>query len=64
MMIQCIQPGEPNQNDYIERFNRTYRNQLLDLYLFRDPDEVRDTTYWWMMGYNEQPARHFLDDLM
>jgi len=37
MMIHYIQPGEPNQNAYIERFNRTYRNDLLDLYAYSDP---------------------------
>lgn len=36
MMIQYIQPGEPNQNAYVKRFNWTYRNELLDLYLFRN----------------------------
>jgi putative transposase len=63
MMIQYIQPGEPNQNAYVERFNRTYRNELLDLYLFRNLDEVREATYWWMIQYNEQRPHDSLDDL-
>ena len=61
--IQYIQPGEPNQNAYIERFNRTYRNELLDLYLFRNLAEVRDATYWWMIEYNEQRPHDSLNDL-
>ena len=32
------------QNPYIERFNRTYRDEVLDLYLCRSPSEVRDMT--------------------
>jgi len=63
MMIQYIQAGEPNRNAYIERFNWTYRNELLDLYLFRDLNEVREATYWWMIEYNEQRPHDSLDDM-
>ena len=48
-VIEYIQLGKPNQNTHIERFNRTYREELLDQYLFTSPDHVRE----WMIEYNE-----------
>lgn len=63
MKMQYTQPGKPTQNAYIERFNRTYRNELLDLYMFRNLNEVREATYWWMIGYNEERPHDALNGM-
>ena len=47
-----IQKGKPTQNGYIERFNRTYRENVLDLHIFENIQQVRDITEEFMDDYN------------
>lgn len=41
--IQYIQPGNPQQNAYIERYNRTVRREWLDQHLFESIGHARET---------------------
>lgn len=52
--IRHIQPGKPQQNAYVERYNRTVRHEWLGQYLFADIKEVQATATQWLWTYNHE----------
>ena len=50
--IQHIQPGQPQQNAYIERYNRTVRHEWLDQYIIESIEEAQDQATQWLWTYN------------
>eukprot|EP01133_Synstelium_polycarpum_P018086 gene18086-21614_t len=50
--IDFIQPGQPQQNAYVERYNRTVRYDWLAHHLFETLDEIQDFATRWLWTYN------------
>ena len=59
--LAYIAPGKPTQNAYVERFNRTFREEVLDVYSFSDLDEVRDESTRFQHVYNHERPHRSLD---
>ena len=58
--LNYIQPGKPQQNAYVERYNRTVRHEWLDMNAFETIEEAQMTATQWCMGglwtyNNERP---------
>ncbi len=52
--LEYIQPGKPQQNAYIERYDRTVRYDWLSQYLFDAIEEVQDYATQWLWTYNHE----------
>ncbi|MCO6523381.1 MAG: transposase [Snodgrassella sp.] len=61
--IDYIQPDSPYQNGYIERFNRTYCTEILDLYLFNNLEQARNVTEEWLTIYNTERPHEVLNNM-
>lgn len=52
--LKFIQKGKPNQNGFVERFNRTYREEVLNNYAFETLSQVKRLTSAWLWMYNNE----------
>ncbi|AOL19696.1 transposase [Xanthomonas citri pv. malvacearum] len=52
--VEHIQPGKPQQNAYVERYNRTIRYAWLARTLFDTIDQVQDKATRWLWTYNHE----------
>ena len=58
-----IQPGEPTENAYIERFNGSFRRELLNAYVFRSLKEFRELAEEYIQDYNNHRPHKALNYL-
>lgn len=52
--LEHIQPGKPQQNAYVERYNRTVRYDWLAQYVFDSIEEVQEYATRWLWTYNNE----------
>ena len=52
--LEYIQPGKPQRNAYIERYNRTVRVEWLGQYNFETIEEAQDQATEWLWTYNNE----------
>lgn len=62
LIWESIRPGNPQENGYVERFNKTYRNEILDANILRDIKHCKELTKEWIQEYNYERPHESLGD--
>ena len=61
--LKFIQKGKPHQNGYVERFNRSYREEVLDSFAFNNIKEAQTLSNAWIWVYNNERPHSSLNYL-
>jgi transposase InsO family protein len=66
--LEHIQPGKPQQNAYIQRDNRTFRDEWLSQYIFETIEEAQNQATYDLVAWTSSPlisaAGCFLEDAL
>jgi len=54
IILDFIQPGNPQQNAYVERYNRTVRYDWLAQFIFKSIEQVQEHATRWLWTYNNE----------
>jgi len=54
IQLEFIQPGNPQQNGYVERYNRTVRYDWLNQHIYRDIEDVQNDATKFLWTYNNE----------
>ena len=63
VVCRSLPPSTLDRVSAFERFNRTYRDEILNMYVFKTLSEVRALTENWIREYNEERPHDSLGDL-
>ena len=61
--MQYIQPRNPQQNAYIERYNRIVRYEWLDQYIIETIEEAQYHATQWLWTYNNERPNMGIDGI-
>ena len=60
---RLTQKGKPMQNGFVERFNRSFREDVLDMNIFGSIQQVRERTEEFLEDYNNHHPHDSLDNM-
>ena len=58
-----MQSRKPNQNAFVESFNRSFRDPVLNANLFNSVDQAQEAADDWVQNHNEFSPYEFVGDL-
>ena len=61
--LEFIKLGRPKQNGFIERFNRSFREAVLNMYIFDTLEDVKTETEKWLGVYNRHRPHESLGNV-